>query len=152
MSASNIPFASFLANTFCHFLTRPKSEFDGVLKKLPKAGNSQDTTSFDFFASTFLALVGDKAVQPQLTKIIRRVQHVSVNDVCAWTDFVEDCAGDWRKYVGAVGVPGREEPYGDWLGRAPRPPPAGRCQRKEASRALPAGGPLAALRWRSGRM
>jgi len=143
LSASNIPFASFLANTFCHFLTRPKSEFDGVLKKLPKAGNSQDTTSFDFFASTFLALVGDKAVQPQLTKIIRRVQHVSVNDVCAWTDFVEDCAGDWRKYVGAVGVPGREEPYGDWLGRSPSPHPDGLGQRKEASRALTADGPLA---------
>ncbi|KAH8049301.1 hypothetical protein JL720_15607 [Aureococcus anophagefferens] len=88
-------------------------------------------------------LTGIWAVQPQLTKIIRRVQHVSVNDVCAWTDFVEDCAGDWRKYAGAVGVPRREEPYGDWLGRSPSPHPDGLGQRKEASRALTADGPLA---------
>ncbi|KAH8061319.1 hypothetical protein JL720_13428 [Aureococcus anophagefferens] len=122
---------------------RARASCAPIWTKLPKAGNAQDTTSFDFFASTFLALVGDKAVQPQLAKIIRRVQHVSVNDVCAWTDFVEDCAGDWRKYVGAVGVPGREEPYGDWLGRSPSPHPDGLGQREEASRALAADGPLA---------
>ncbi|KAJ8599726.1 hypothetical protein CTAYLR_003388 [Chrysophaeum taylorii] len=123
LSASNIPFATFLGNLIAQFLKRPM-DFEKVKPRLPKAGVTQDTTSFDFFASMFLALVGYAEVKPQLDKIVRRVQHASVRDVMPWDAFVKDCEADWRRYVAvckrdSTGLGGI--PYADWPDRAVPP-------------------------------
>lgn len=133
LSASNIPFATFLANTIAQFLKRPR-DFEKVrlycdttvcvspaalqvLPRLPKADISQDTTSFDFFASMFLGLVGNPDVKPQLDKVTRLVQHSSVRDVQCWGSFVDDCAADWRRYCSVCKGEKSSLPYANWLER-----------------------------------
>lgn len=117
LSASNIPFATFLANTVAHFLKRPARDFEKILPRLPKADKTQDTTSFDFFASMFLGLIGSSDLKPQLDKVTRLVQHSSVRDVQPWKPFVQDCAADWRRYCAICKGDDKALPYADWLQR-----------------------------------
>uniref|UniRef100_A0A7S3JSP5 Uncharacterized protein n=1 Tax=Aureoumbra lagunensis TaxID=44058 RepID=A0A7S3JSP5_9STRA len=116
LSASNIPYASFLANVIAQFLKHPQ-DFEKILPKLPKADKNQDTTSFDFFASIFLTLISNQDVKPHFDKLVRRVQHTSVRDVMPWDSFIKDCTADWRRYLAVCNPDGSSQDditYADW--------------------------------------